>query len=311
MKTLFKMLAGALLSALFLSINSEVNAQTTTWNVPASGSNYAVGNFIGTTGTSLSGDLILKTAGTERMRILGTGQTGATGQVGIGCVPIASTPSGPYYFLGPQLQVAGSINNSVPAWSPASIFRISGIGTSAGPLDFGFTGSASTQGPLITSTSPLILSFPQVKVVCKMTVGDQLGSSGITSMATPAGYSLYVAQGILTEKVKIAIQGTGNWSDFVFAKNYKLPSLIQVEQYIAKNHHLSGIPSAKEVVKDGVDLGQMDAKLLMKVEELTLYTIDQNKEIIDQNKEIDALKKQNTEILKVVVELKSLVQSKK
>ena len=69
------------------------------------------------------------------------------------------------------------------------------------------------------------------------------------------------------------------WSDFVFKKEYNLPSLEQVEKYIAKNGHLENIPNEEEVIKNGMNLGEMDAKLLQKIEELTLYSIQQQKEI--------------------------------
>ena len=95
---------------------------------------------------------------------------------------------------------------------------------------------------------------------------------------TPAGYSLYVSEGILTEKVKVAVANTSDWSDKVFDKNYALRSLAQVEQHINAHGHLPGVPSADEVVRDGVDVGKMDAKLLEKIEELTLYMIELKKE---------------------------------
>ena len=95
---------------------------------------------------------------------------------------------------------------------------------------------------------------------------------------TPAGYRLYVSEGILTEKVKVAVANTSDWSDKVFDKNYTLRSLDQVEQHINAHGHLPGVPSADEVVRDGVDVGKMDAKLLEKIEELTLYMIELKKE---------------------------------
>ena len=106
---------------------------------------------------------------------------------------------------------------------------------------------------------------------------------------TPAGYSLYVSNGVLTEKVKVAIKNTSDWSDKVFARGYKLRSLGEVERQIKARGHLPGVPSAEEVVKDGVDLGRMDAKLLEKVEELTLY-------MIELKKENQALKLKNRQI---------------
>ena len=99
----------------------------------------------------------------------------------------------------------------------------------------------------------------------------------------PSGYMLYVQSGILTEKVKVAIKNSTNWSDFVFDDDYKIRPLSEVETFINKNKHLPDIPSAEEVVKNGVDLAEMDARLLQKVEELTLY-------IIRLEKEVDGLK---------------------
>jgi carbonic anhydrase/acetyltransferase-like protein (isoleucine patch superfamily) len=111
--------------------------------------------------------------------------------------------------------------------------------------------------------------------------------SQITS--TPAGYKLYVADGILTEKVKVAVKSTADWSDKVFESNYPLKRLSEVATYIKTNKHLPGVPSAAEVVEKGVDVVQMDAKLLEKIEELTLYMIELKKENQEMKKEINQL----------------------
>ncbi|MES2680530.1 MAG: hypothetical protein V4635_11620 [Bacteroidota bacterium] len=108
-------------------------------------------------------------------------------------------------------------------------------------------------------------------------------------LSVPGTYKLYVQEGILTEKVKVAIDGTANWSDYVFASDYKLMPLEQVEKYIVSNKHLPGVISAEEVVKEGLDLGSMDAKLLEKIEELTLYVIKLNKELENLKLENSAL----------------------
>jgi hypothetical protein len=92
-------------------------------------------------------------------------------------------------------------------------------------------------------------------------------------------YALYVKTGILTEKLKVGIAGTGNWSDFVFEKNYKLPKLSEVEKFVKEQKHLPSIPSATEVVKDGLDVSEISSKLLQKIEELTLYVIEQDKRL--------------------------------
>ncbi len=106
---------------------------------------------------------------------------------------------------------------------------------------------------------------------------------------TPAGYRLYVADGVLTEKVKVAVKSTNDWSDRVFDASYRLRSLNEVDTYIQQNKHLPGVPSAEEVVKEGVDVGQMQAKLLEKVEELTLY-------VIELKKQNDALTKKSRQL---------------
>jgi trimeric autotransporter adhesin len=107
-------------------------------------------------------------------------------------------------------------------------------------------------------------------------------------------YGLYVEKGILTEKVKVAVKNSADWSDYVFAPAYKLRKLSEVESFIKRNGHLPGVPSAEQVVTEGVDVATMDAKLLEKIEELTLYVIDLEK----KNKEIESLKQENIQIKK-------------
>jgi len=72
-----------------------------------------------------------------------------------------------------------------------------------------------------------------------------------------------------------------DWADFVFEDNYHLPELRDVEQHIKTKKHLPGIPNAEEVKKDGISVGDIQAKLLQKIEELTLYIIQQEKRIAD------------------------------
>ena len=89
---------------------------------------------------------------------------------------------------------------------------------------------------------------------------------------------LYVAKGIITEKVKVALTDGGNWSDYVFDQNYTLTPLADVESYIKAHKHLPGVPSADDVCEDGIDMALMDATLLKKIEELTLYVLELKKE---------------------------------
>ena len=104
---------------------------------------------------------------------------------------------------------------------------------------------------------------------------------GTNTVTIPVGstYKMAVAGGIITEKIRVATTGTTFWADFVFDKNYKLRSLSEVAEYIKLNKHLPDVPSTSEVNQEGIDLAQTQAILLQKVEELTLYVIEQNKRI--------------------------------
>jgi hypothetical protein len=117
---------------------------------------------------------------------------------------------------------------------------------------------------------------------------------GDETVNTPPGYRLFVQTGILTEKVKVALVNSGAWADYVFDKNYKLKSLEEVKKYIDTNKHLPGVLSAEELKADGgIDLGSMDAKLMEKIEELTLYVIqlnEKNKELTERIKKLESEK---------------------
>ncbi|MBL0736407.1 hypothetical protein JI750_05890 [Flavobacterium sp. GN10] len=97
---------------------------------------------------------------------------------------------------------------------------------------------------------------------------------------------LTVAGNIHAQEVKVSINA-GIVPDYVFANDYKLKSLNEVEQYIKQNNHLPEIPSAQEVEKNGLMLAEMNMNLLKKIEEMTLYIIEQNKQIIDLNKRLE------------------------
>jgi hypothetical protein len=89
-----------------------------------------------------------------------------------------------------------------------------------------------------------------------------------------------VVDGIICAKeIRVSESGTPCWGDYVFDKDYKLKSIDEVEKFINENKHLPDIPSAVEVEANGIELGVMQAKLLKKIEELTLYVIELKKEI--------------------------------
>ena len=104
---------------------------------------------------------------------------------------------------------------------------------------------------------------------------------------------------IRSQEVKVTLDG---WSDFVFKKEYDLPTLAEVEKHIKEKGHLENIPSEKEVLENGISLGEMNAKLLQKIEELTLYSIQ-------QSKEIEVLKEENKSF-KTLAERLSKIEQK-
>ncbi len=101
------------------------------------------------------------------------------------------------------------------------------------------------------------------------------GNVGIGTL-TPASFKLAVEGKIGAREVVVT---TAAWSDYVFEDNYELPSLEKVRSYIKQNRHLPDVPSAAEVEKNGIALGEMDAILLKKIEELTLYLLQMEEKV--------------------------------
>lgn len=89
---------------------------------------------------------------------------------------------------------------------------------------------------------------------------------------------------------EVIVEATG-WPDYVFEADYDLPTLAEIEAYIKANKHLPDVPSAKKIEENGLTLGEMNALLLKKIEELTLYTIEQEKAKDDQQELIQQLTK--------------------
>lgn len=117
-----------------------------------------------------------------------------------------------------------------------------------------------------------------------------IGLDGSNPSTFNGDYKLYVADGILTEKVKVAWANSAEWADYVFDEKYSLMPMEELEDFVSSNKHLPNIPSAEEVSKNGFDLAKMDAKLLEKIEELTLYMLEQQKQIIALEAELKTIK---------------------
>jgi hypothetical protein len=124
------------------------------------------------------------------------------------------------------------------------------------------------------------------------------GMVGIGTSETN-GHRLAVNGSISATEIKVEAQT----ADFVFEEDYQLKSLEEVEQFVQKNKHLPDVPSAKQMEEDGVGLAEMNKLLLQKVEELTLYLIDEHKKNNQQATEISYLKKQLLEQNQIIQEL--------
>lgn len=116
----------------------------------------------------------------------------------------------------------------------------------------------------------------------------RITSSGNVGIGTTSPSHKLAVNGSI--RAKEVIVDTG-WSDYVFAKGYRLASLTEVERHIEQNGHLPGIPSAKEVAEHGVSVGEMQSKLLAKIEELTLHQITLEKENRALRERMTALEK--------------------
>ncbi|WP_052354010.1 hypothetical protein [Flectobacillus major] len=147
----------------------------------------------------------------------------------------------------------------------------------------GKTLTLDAQGNVILAQVPAIPSGASIwsltDTIATTTVAAAVIGRGVS---IPRGnpYGLYVSKGILTQKVRVAVLGSTYWADYVFDKNYKLPSLKSVEKYITLHKHLPDVPSSEEVTQNGIDFAEMQATLLRKIEELTLYTIALEKKVL-------------------------------
>lgn len=126
------------------------------------------------------------------------------------------------------------------------------------------------------------------------TVHYMAGAVGIGT-TTPTTYKLAVNGTIGSKEVKVE-NTSAAWPDYVFATDYTLPSLKEVEIFVKQNKHLPGVPSQQDIARDGHALGETDVVLLKKVEELTLYLIEQSKLLEEQAKQLKTLEKTIAEL---------------
>ena len=204
-----------------------------------------------------------------------------------------------------------------------------GIGTITPTAQFHTTGTVRLAGLTSDSTKPRVLvsdtsgnlfyrsasSLGGHWLYSNGTEYDSLDNIAIGT-SNPQNYKFAVNGTAIFTKVKVKTAGT--WPDYVFAKGYHLPGLKELEDYLARYRHLPGIASEAEVQKEGIDVGDNQAALLKKVEELTLYLIDENKKLQTQAGQMkaqsDQMKSQQDRLdeqQKEIDELKKLIAEKK
>lgn len=261
---------------------SESNAQY--WSVTGNSGTSPSNNFVGTTDAA---DLGFRVNNVERMRLSG---------LGIGSLNLGQTAP---HNNHTKLFIQGGMIQQSPPYGPG----VETIAEFRGQDIHGYY----TRGLImqrVSSYDGTFIRFDKISTNggSNIPVFNVSLNNGVVigNVPTRPGYQLFVEQGILTEKVKVAIKTTSDWSDYVFAPEYKLKSLNEVESFVTENKHLPGVPSAAEVVDQGLDLAKMDAKLLEKIEELTLYTIQQEKDINTLKKTIETLVSQNEEMIKLI-----------
>ncbi|AZI24046.1 hypothetical protein EA772_01310 [Pedobacter sp. G11] len=125
-----------------------------------------------------------------------------------------------------------------------------------------------------------------------------MGDVGIGT-STPRE-KLSVNGNIRAKEIKVEAEG---WPDYVFEEKYKLMDLGELKSFIKKHNHLPDMPSASEVVKDGIAVGEMNKKLLQKIEEFTLYLLEKNEELVMQKQKIKDLEEGQSQLKKMLKDL--------
>lgn len=198
------------------------------------------------------------------------GDTTATGIVSYSLRAVNGKGTGnrPVFFDSLGRLMAGS-SSSLQAWSLS-----------------GNTGIDTTTTYIGTNDNKPVIFKANNTEALRITPSGQL-AIGTTNAA---GYKLAVGGNLIAERIKVKLQSAG-WPDYVFAPNYRLPTLKEVEAYVIQHNHLPEVPSAGELKKDGLDMEDMQAALLKKIEELTLYMIEADKKIAELEKKVSTLSK--------------------
>lgn len=165
--------------------------------------------------------------------------------------------------------------------------------------------------PFGNGRGEFFISVDDAGTVTEAMLIDKTGNIGIGS--TNLTEKLNVDGTVRSRKVKVEAAG---WPDYVFSSDYTLRPLNELEQFIEQNQHLPEVPSAKEIEANGLDLGDMEATLLKKIEELTLYTIQQEKRLETSDaryqtldSKYQKLENENSKLKVLLLEMKKEIES--
>ena len=190
-----------------------------------------------------------------------------------------------------------------------NILQVNGNSNIAGNLG---VGTSSPAAQLHTTGTVRFAGLTQDSTQTRVIVSDASGnlyyrSASSLAIDEPLRSSLAVNGPITAKSLRLSATG---WPDYVFDSTYSLPPLAEVETYIHKQHHLPGVASTAEMQKDGNDVGATQEVLLKKIEELTLYNIDQAKKIDAQNDKLAAQQKELSTLKAEMEELKKILLKK-
>lgn len=280
-------------------VGSFVNASTGGYNT-AIGTNSLRGNISGFNNTGLGTNSLMN-------NIAGSQNTG----IGANALGLAkgnlNTSIGSHALYGDS---NGDNNTAIGGYSLRGVQANASNNTAIGAQSFLFLRTGTNNIAIGYNTASIELTNASNSIyiganvqptnsspINELNIGNWIyGKNGTIGIGTSnvtctncTGYKLFVKDGIKTEKIKVEFANANGWADYVFEQDYKLLPLKDLKDFISVNKHLPEVPTAQNVVDNGLELKEFNALLLKKIEELTLHIIKLNENIEKQDKRINQL----------------------